>query len=254
MARVEKQSALEDRLKEVKGDVVMEVRRWTRVRRPWLTCSLVVLVLFLGLCVWAAWGVAATGLIRVPLFTTLAFELPQPTRPVTPGVPAQTVFQETFTSTLTRRLYEGSGILEDRSIELLLSEGSLTASLRSFLEDAGLTWIETSGAQVVVDQEVGVELFLPFSSPVSDLQTAVKATFALEAEQGNLVVTPIDITLGSQRIPDVLVATFLKPFLETELSKLNAAMVGYAQISDVEVLPREVIISSELSVEIQESL
>lgn len=252
MARVEKNAGIEQRLADMKGEVVDEVKRRTRRSRPWLTCSLILLVVLVGVCVWGLWTVAATGLVRVPVFTDLAYEIPEPTRPVTPGVPAETIMSEAFTSTLTRRLYEGGGTLSNRSISVEIEETSLTASWRSFLEEGDFDWIDASGAQVVVDPEVGVELFVPLLS--SDLGTAATLTFDLRAQDGNLVVTPTKIQVGKAKIPDVLIAVFLKPLLEAELAKLNAAMVGYAKISTIEILPRVISVSGELSVEVESTL
>lgn len=252
MSRIEKNAGIEQRLENMKGEVVDEVKRRTRRLHPWLTCSLILLVILVGVSVWGLWSVAATGLVRVPVFTDLAYEIPVPTRPVTPGVPIETVISEAFTSTLTRRLYEGGGTLSNRSISVQLKESSITASWRSFLEEGSFDWINASGAQVVIDPDVGVEVFVPFI--VNELETAATLTFDLEAQDGNLVVTPTKIQIGNARIPDFLIAVFLKPLLKTELAKLNAAMVGYAKISTIEILPRVISISGELSVEIEAPL
>lgn len=248
MSRVEKQANLEQRIVEVKGEVVAEVRRRTRRARPWLTCSLVLLALIVGMFVWAAWSVAATGLIRVPVFTSLAYEVPRPERVVSPGVSAETVLQETFERTLTRRLYEGGGTLENRRIEVQLHESSLTASLRSFAESAGSSWIETSQLQVAIDPE-GVELFVPLRD--SPLATAIRAAFELRAQDGLLVVGPTDIEVGSWRVPDVVIAVVLKPLFEAELKRLNGRLFGYATISRLDLVSGELIVEGELSVEIE---
>lgn len=249
---MEKQAGIEKRLDEVKADMTSEIRRRTRRSRPWLTCSLILLAVFVGVCVWGLWTVAATGLVRVPVFTDLAYKVPTPTRPVTPGVAVETVMNEAFTSTLTRRLYEGGGTLSNRSIHVQLEESSITASLRSFLEEGNMDWIDASGAQVVVDPDVGVELFVPIFG--SELATAATLSFDLWVQEGNLIVTPREIQVGNARVPDFLIALFLKPFLEAELTQLNAAMVGYAKISTIEILPRAISVSGELSVEIEAPL
>lgn len=249
MTRVEKGAGIEKRLEEVKAEVSSEVRRSTRRSRPWLTCSLIMLVVLLGICVWILWTLAATGLWKIPVFTAVAYDVPAPTRDVTPGVPAETVVEETFSTTLTRRLYEGGGTLTNRKIEITLSEASLTASLRSFLEQSNLDWIDTTHAQLVVDPEVGVELFVPFTN--SELNTASTLRFVVEASEGNLIVTPTEVRVGSAKVPGFLVATFFKPFLVSELAKLNATLVGYATISSIEILPRELLIEGELAVEVE---
>ena len=99
---------------------------------------------------------------------------------------------------------------------------------------------------------MGVEIFVPLLG--SELETAVTLTFDLGVQEGNLVVTPRKIQVGNAQVPDVLIAVFLKPFLEAELAKLNTAMVGYAKISTIEILPRTMTVSGELSVEIESTL
>lgn len=252
MARVEKSAGIEQRIADMKGEMVDEVKRHTRRSRPWLTCSLIILVVLVGVCVWGLWSVAATGLMRVPIFTDLAYEIPEPTRPVTPGVPVETVTEEVFTSTLTRRLYEGGGTLSNRSISMEIEETSITASLRSFLEKNNLDWIDTAGTQVVVDPEVGVELFVPFLG--SELSTAAILTFDVGTQEGNLFVTPTKFQIGSAKIPYRVVALFLKPFLEAELAKFNSVMLGYAKISTIEILARVISVNGELSVEVEKDL
>ncbi|MBI4256482.1 hypothetical protein HY626_00305 [Candidatus Uhrbacteria bacterium] len=249
MTRVEKNAAMEQRLDDMQGEIVGEVKRRTRKSRPWFSCTLILLIALLGVSVWALWNLAATGFWRIPLFTTLAYDPPSPTREVTPGVPAQTIVEETFSTTLTRRLYEGGGTLTDRSMEVTLSEASLTASLRSFLEEADLEWIDVSHTQLVVDPKVGMELFVPFMD--SELETAATLWFAIEVSEGHVVVTPKEVRVGSAKIPGFLIAAFLKPFLEAELAKLNGTMVGYATISTMEILPRELVIVGELAVKVE---
>lgn len=251
MTRIEKNATMTQSLKEMKGDVD-EVKRRTRRSRPWLTCSLALLALLVAVGLWVGWIVASTGLVRVPLFTSLAYEIPTPTRPVTPGVPAEVILQETFTNTLTRALYEGGGTLTNRSITIELEETSMTASLRSLLEESDLTWLDSSQTQVVVEPEVGVEVFIPIEN--SPQSTAITLVFNLGAQEGNLVVAPTDIFVGNARVPDIITTVFLQPFLETELAKLNAAMVGYASIHRIELLPRAISINGELSVSVESSL
>lgn len=252
MTRVEKNARIEQRFTDMKEEVVDEVKRRPRRLRPWLSCSLILFAVLVGFLVWGLWTTAATGLVRIPVFTDLAYEVAIPKRPVTPGVPAQTVMSEAFASTLTRRLYEGEGTLSDRSITVSLEEGSLTASLRSFFEEEDFDWMNVSGVQVVVDPEVGVEVFVPILG--RELTTAVTLTLDFWAQEGNLMVAPVKILVGNVQIPDFLVTVFLKPLLQAQLAKLNTMMVGYAKISTIEILPRTISLSGELSVEIESAL
>jgi hypothetical protein len=245
--RIEKDAGIEKRFEEVKSEMSSEVRRRTRRSRPWLTCSFIILLTLLVFCLWGLWTVAATGLWKIPLLTGVAYDRPAPTRVVRPGVPVQTIVQEAFTTTLTRRLYEGGGTLTNRSLEVLLSEASLTASLRSLLEESQLGWIDTAGTQLVVDPDVGLELFVPFAD--SPLKSGATLTFAITTANGNLVVTPTTVMVGSARMPRFLTTAFLKPFLDAELGRLNAALVGYTTFSSIDVLPRELSLRGELAMD-----
>lgn len=252
MARVEKYKEA-DKVDEVEKGRERGRRDETyRKSKPWLTCSLVGLVVVLGVLVWGVWIVAATGLVRVPVFTDLAYEEPQPTREVSSGVPVETVLQETFTSTRTRRLYEGSGALQNRSIEAVVSEESLTASIRTLAEESDFTWLNASDIQIVIDPEVGMEVFTPLDASVSELHTAIITRFHVQANDGVIEVTPTSVMVGDLNLPKFVVATFLKPILGRELAKMNQLVVGYARISEIEIGSGQVAIKGELSVEIEQ--
>ncbi|PJE77260.1 hypothetical protein COV05_00205 [Candidatus Uhrbacteria bacterium CG10_big_fil_rev_8_21_14_0_10_48_16] len=249
MARIEKNASLEKQITDVKGDVVREVRRRTHKGHPWLIALLIFLVLVSGVFIWGAWVVAETGLASVPILSSRAYTIPEPTRVVTPGVPVETVLEEEFTSTLTQRLYEGRGELKDRTLEARISEASLTASLRSIMEESGVEWLDGSNIQAVIEPGLGIEFFVPVADVES--QTALKAIFSISAENGVVVVTPDEVMIGSAHVPNFLIASFLKPYLESELARMNAVMVGYAQISSIEVFSGELVMTGELSVELQ---
>ena len=250
MTRVEKDKKVNEgeKVREREGKKKPHKRR----AKPWLTCSLFLLLVVLGVLVWGVWIVAATGLVRIPAFTPLAYEQPQPTREVSSGVPVETVLQETFTSTLTRRLYEGGGVLQNRSIEAVVSEASLTASIRTLAEESDFTWLDASRLQVVVDPEVGIEVFIPVTELVSDLDTALVFTFDIQATDGVIEVTPTSVDVGSVQVPNFVIATVLKPVLERELARVNTVVVGYARISQIEIHFGELLVNGELSVKIQE--
>ncbi|NQV90474.1 hypothetical protein HQ487_03655 [Candidatus Uhrbacteria bacterium] len=248
MARVEKNAALEKQVSDVKGDVVAEVRRRRNPSSIGMKIGLLLLTIFLSLLLFGAWNIAKMGIVVVPVLSKYAYEVPYPTRVVEPGVSAETILQETFTTTLTRRLYEGGGVLNDRSIQVALTEASLTTSLRSWIEGHSTGMIDVSRAQAVIDPVVGIEIFTPLDG--SKQQTAVTIQFSATSQDGLLVLTPEQVFVGSLEIPHLFLRTFL-PFFEQELARVNAVMVGYAKISSIEVLSGELVVDGELVVEIE---
>lgn len=254
MARVEKNASIEKQIGQVKEEVVREVKHRTRRHHPWFACSLIILAIMMGVLVWGVWTMAATGLVRIPIFTSLAYDVPEPLRDVKPGVPVEVVLEEQFTTTLTRRLYEGGGVLENRTIETSITEESLTATMRTLIEESGIDWIDPLRSHVIIEPGQGVVIFLPLSQPNNGLQTAIRAVFEISATDGVIAVVPADVVVGSARVPDVLVSVFLTPLLEAELAKINELVVGYASISSIEMYSGELVLQGELAVEIQENL
>lgn len=254
MARVEKNAPIEKQIGQVKEEVVREVKHRTRRHRPWLTCSLIILAIMMGVLVWVVWMIAATGLVRIPVFTSLAYEMPEPLREVKPGVPVEMVLEEQFTTTLTRRLYEGGGMLTNRTIETTITEESLTATLRTLLEESGIGWIDPLRSHVIIEPGQGVIIFLPLLKPNNGLQTAISAVFEISAADGVITVVPAHVVVGSARVQDILISVFLKPLLEAELAKVNDLVVGYASISSIGIYSGELVLQGELAVEIQEDL
>jgi hypothetical protein len=249
MTRVEKQSSVKEQIHEMKGVVVDEVRKSQRRRRPWLTCSVILLLLLSGFFVWLGWAVASTGLIEIPLLTSLAYDPPAPIRIVEPGSPIETVAQEVFTSTLTSRLQSGSGELLDRSMTLTLSESSLTATVQSLIEESGIGWIDSSLAQVVLDPSVGVELFAPLRN--NPRGSAITLLADVGVQDGNVTITPTQAQIGDLTLPSVLLS-LLNSLVQEQLESLNTSLRGYANLTSVSMTEGTVALVGELSVEIRE--
>jgi len=249
MARIEKNASVEKQLQEVKGDVLKEVKMANRAHRPWVTCSLIALFIFASFFIWITWIIAATGLVEVPLFTRFAYQSPTPIHEVQPGVSVETLMQENFSTLLTQRLYEGGGVIQDTVIELPIPEGSLTTSIRSLLEETDVPFIDTNGIQVAIGPEFGIEVFAPLAD--SALGTAAVIRFDLSAVDGNIVITPKTIELGSLSIPAFILTSFFEPLIKEELNGLNNQLSGYASVDSISMEQGELILSGEISVEIQ---
>lgn len=247
MSRIEKGSNTTEELQELKGEVIKEIKS-QRKSKPWCACSLVLLLCIIGILTSIVWGVAATGLVTVPGFIKFAYQKPEPERLVTSGVPIETVINQQVQTTLTQRLQAGGGKLEDASVTFALDEKSLTASLRSVLEESGDTMLDPALAQVMVTQEKGFTFFLPFGNSVNRtaLQISVKAT----AKDGTLILTPEAFSIGSLQVPNVITAFFLQPFVNSKLANLNKALGSYMEIQDLTYEEGKAIVKGKFSVKI----
>ncbi len=249
MTRVEKNASVKEELEQMKGSVVAEVREHNRKRRPMLTCSLVMLFFVLCFFAWMAWLIASTGFVRVPLFTSLAYHTPEPLHTVEPGVPVDVFAHEQLTSEVTKRLQAGSGEIEDRTISLTISESSLTATLRSLMEESGLTFLDAHEAQIALSPGSGASLFVPLSN--NDLHSAITLEMDVGVLDGKIALTPTLLRVGSLNVPRVFLVRLLDPLIAQEVETLNDELTGYADVTAVQVTEGFVTLTGELSVEIQ---
>ncbi|MBI4437447.1 hypothetical protein HY631_00665 [Candidatus Uhrbacteria bacterium] len=249
MTRVEKNASVAQQIEKVEGSVVREVRSASRRHRPALTCSLIVLTVVVGFLVWAGWLVAATGLVEIPLLTSLAYDAPAPLRVVTPGTPVEIFVENALTRELTARLQSGSGELEDRRVTLTVSEASFTATLRSLLEGSGLSVFDPAFAQMAIDPESGAELFVPIKN--NPRASAIRVDVAVTAQDGTVSITPTRLRVGSLDVPAVFLRALVNPLLQQQLAKLNDALIGYARIDSVTLAQGEMTLTGALSVELQ---
>ena len=242
MARIEKQASLEKQIQDVKP------------RKPWFACLMIFFAVFLIGAGFLAWTVASTGLVSIPVFTRFAYTQPVPVREVAPGVPVETVLREQIATSLIQRFREGGRLLPspNQTLEVSVSEASLTATLRSKLEESPLEGLEISALQVILEPDSGIEVFIPVEE--NDLQTAVILFFDVIVKDGAIAVIPKDVFVGSAHVPSFLVAKFLTPLLEQRLAQLNEMIVGYAKISSVDISSGELLIKGTVSVEMQRPL
>lgn len=252
MTRIEKNASVEEELQNIKGEVVREVKHRSRRLRKFFTCSAVILFLVASFVALISWIVAATGFVEIPIMTTLAYDLPVPLREVKSGVPVETIVKNTLTAELTKKLYAGGGELKDRSVNLELSESSITASLRSITENSGVSAIDASKLQVVVEPGVEIEFFAPIEG--SPLGTSVVITLGIDAKNGLIDIEPRQVRVGSLEFPSFLLASVLQPLIRQELQSLNSMLTGYARVDSIGVESGVLIISGELSVETKQGL
>ncbi len=247
MSRIEKGSETKEGLQQMKTEVIKEISS-QRKGKPWCACSLIFLVIIFGVLTGVVWAVAATGLTTVPGFTKFAYQTPEPERLVPPGVPTETIIDQQVQTTLTQRLQTGGGKLDDTSVTFSLDEKSLTASLRTLLEESGDTTIDSSGAQIIVSKEKGFTFFLPFENSVN--RTALQLSVMASVKDGTLQLIPESFIVGSLHIPNALTAFFLQPFIHGKLSELNSALGFYMEIKQIDYEDGKVVVTGNFSVKI----
>ncbi len=249
MSRIEKGLDTKEEIQQMKGEMIKEIGS-QRKGKPWCACSLIFLILIFGTLTAIVWTVAATGLMTIPGFTKFAYQTPEPERLVIAGVPIETVVDQQVQTTLTSRLQAGGGKLEDTSVVFSLDERSLTASLRTLLEESGDSMIDASGAQVTVSSERGFTLFLPLHNSVN--RTAIQISVKASVQDNRLELIPESFVIGSLQVPNALTAFFLRPFIHGKLSELNAALGSYVEIKEIKYEQGKVTVIGNFSVKIMD--
>ncbi|MFH1315729.1 MAG: hypothetical protein ABIH67_05045 [Candidatus Uhrbacteria bacterium] len=249
--RISKNQELEEvkqELKKTKKQLSSEIKRETKKGHPILTCFLVIIVLVLILISWFCSIVAQTGLVTIPVFTNFFYNQPEPTRQVLATVPIEEFLSTEIGSTINQRLQPGS-LDFDRTFSISLTEGSLTASVQSLLDQAG--FFEHDGARVVVSEDVGLEVFLPVAeNPLRTAMTAELTPFI--NDQGVIDVEINRLKIGSLSLPIWLVRLVLAKPLDLVIWELNKNFVSYVDLSGVLLTEGSVIFDGNITVDLFE--
>ena len=208
----------------------------------------VLLLLFAGVVLWMSWIAAATGLTQIPILTNLAYEKPEPVHVVTAGVPVETYVHSLVTKEVVERVQAGHGALTDTSIFVTVPDNALTASARSFTEEAGELMFNLETAQVAVDEEVGFELYLPILD--NPLESAVVVHVWSEVDHNALSVTVTDVWVGNYHVPAWVVSMLVDKYLHSMLFDLNQDLSRYVAISSLYFEESSVTLAGDLNVEL----
>lgn len=208
------------------------------------------ILLIILLCLGAAtvWVAAVSGLVTVPVVSPLVYETPVPLHVVAVGPPLETYISETFGSILTSRLQSGSGNLSDRMVEITLPEASITTSFRAILRDSGFGLIDADAAQIAIDEQQGVELFLPLANQSNG--NALRLLITLGAKDGLVVLNDVQVKIGNLTIPFWLTDLFVEPIMKQGLNSLNQEIGRYASVEKIEAAFGTLNLSGGLTVEI----
>lgn len=233
-----------------KNDEVIEhfgdQKKKTHGRFSCLLIALLCFVLFVGFILWE---VAATGLVTIPVFSSMAFSSSKPVRVIEAGIPVEQLSESVFKTTLAKRLQAGGGTLADRSILLAIPESSLTASLQNALKDFPDANMDASRAQIAVLPNQELELFLPVRW--KNHSSAVIAHVSLVADQGLFVLRLLDVRLGSFRAPSMLVSSLIQPLVNRTLTSLNQSLSSYMHVDSLKTEEGLMNASGTFTVEIK---
>jgi hypothetical protein len=222
VARIEKHQETEQEIAGMKHEVFDAVSKSNRKPHPRLACCGMLMVFFvvgIGVCAWLA---AATGLVRVPLVSSLAYERPVPVTEVRAGVPVET--------TIVTQL-SASALSDTDTIDIVLSEESLTASFRTMVEEAGVSFVRTEDVQVAVVEGRGLELFFPLRN--NEQETAVRAILQIGTGSNRLSATVIDVRFGTLPLPSWLIAASVDALVSGVLTRMNESVPAGASITSV---------------------
>jgi hypothetical protein len=214
-----------------------------------LNCCLFLLALLLAAAGAIVWFLAASGLVTLPIISSWVYKAPTPIHDVVASAPLDVYLSEVFNDLLTDRLQAGGGVLIDRSVEVSLPEGSITASFRDLIAEVEVPWFDFEKAQVAVGED-GLELFLPLIN--SENNNALILFLVPGAVDGLVSLQSSRISLGSLTTPTWFSDSLLTPLLRQGLNPLNELVGRYAAVEKVEVGEGEMTVVGELSVEVME--
>ncbi len=231
MSRVEKTEESNTSLPKRNDEVVEGLDdKKKKTRGRFFGCAFL-FVSFLLVGLFVAWQVAATGFVKIPVISSVAFSDPKPVHVVQGGISVEQLSESYFKTTIIKRLQAGGGELKDRTVELKLPETSLTTTLRNELSKSSFPFIDAKRAQIAVLDSQELEIYLPVL--YKDQSTALSARIALRADQGSFGLDLLKVKIGSFEAPNALIASLIQPFVNRELVSLNQALSSYMQVNSI---------------------
>ncbi|MFA4917549.1 MAG: hypothetical protein WC560_12885 [Syntrophales bacterium] len=251
MTRIEKNLGLEQKVDDLKKEMieVEKVEVKARGGHRWkLGCGILFLAVFLVTIGFVTWILTASGVVTVPVVSTLVYKVPTPLHSVSTGVPLEAYVSEKFGSILTSRLQSGSGSINDRSIEISLPESSITTSFRTILTDNKIGFVDATTAQVAIDEKQGIEIFLPLVN--SSNGNALRFFLKLGSKDSRLIIDNTQIKIGNLTVPSWLSNLLIELLMKQGLDSLNQEIGRYTSIEKIETISGALKIFGTLTVEI----
>ncbi|MFH1405022.1 MAG: hypothetical protein ABIH21_02905 [Patescibacteria group bacterium] len=208
------------------------VKKSKKKKKASIGCFVIFLIIIILIFGFSAWTLAASGMVNVPGFSSLAFKSPEPTRIVVPG----TLLEKEIEAAVNANLFS-------KKVSIDLSEESITASLQKGLKDFEQDFIISENAQIVVTNE-GLELFLPIANSKQD--SAVVARLFIYPTDGVFAVEIKEVRFGSLRIPKIIIDKSITPLLQKGVDSLNEAFAKTAEVESVTFSNGFVTLSGQL--------
>jgi|GEM_PF-2677471 len=236
MARVETGSSNNEELKkEIKKQVVVDIKKQARRRKLFRygSCLLLILFIVLFIAFICMWAIALSGLYEIPVLSKMLFKTPAPIHEVEIRDDIEEVdLLEHLESEINELVPTGSpGELTITEASVSLDEYVLTAFIWQRLNE--LPDYEIIHAQVAVEPQ-GMEIFIhgkknerPFYLTVMTMPKVV---------DGNLELEITSARLGNLRIPSALISTVLNTLLANILDILQLPIIGFVSLDNIELL------------------
>ena len=168
-------------------------------------CAIVGILVVFAVLFGGVWIAAKTGLVKTPSFFRGAFEMPEPTRVVYPRPePPEMILSQLLNP--------------DGTVSGQISERTLTGLLQYSLKQGNIDWIVSDRAQVAMDKEKGLSIFVPVKKDKQE--TAFRAWVLPRMIDDRLSLDVQEARVGTLPIP------FLSSFEPMIQEKLNAALDG----------------------------
>ena len=250
MTRIEKNEPVAKEVAALKDEMVQTVKMSGNKKGKFALGCLIFFIAFIVLLVTGlAWIAAATGLVRIPVISGLAYEKPAPAHLVAPGLPLDTKINNDLTAEVNRRLVAGHGQLADRTITLELPEDGFTSLLKNLVEESGVKEVKSAGAQIAVIPNQGLELFLPLADNPQESALIVWLEVVPD-DQGLLNIQITNLQLGSFSLPGLLYRPIIEPLIKQNMAQLNSDWGRYATFEDIKYETGQVVVTGSIVVEV----
>jgi len=197
------------------------------------TCCLLFLVLVVFLLLIATAVIAKTGIVEIPVFSQLFYQLPQPTRQIEASGSSSSLIPNLDLESASQNL-----------VTIEITEENLTALFRQELsgkKDSSFA----ENVQAVITTE-GVEFSGLLIKPIS-----VNIILKLKPElvDHKLDFKLIQAQIGDLSIPPALADQLVDKFLQAKIEEVNQSLNKFGQLQNIKLLDSKLIVSGQLNLE-----
>lgn len=208
-----------------------------------LLVSLIVLSL-IGLAL--LFVVSKTGLVEIPILSALVYQLPQPSRLVSPGTSIEDELQTQLISTLQSKLQNDT--ISDANVTLIFSEATLTAALRQAIGQGAESIFVKDASQVALLKNGQAEFYLPFVQKAGSSVLLVRVLPSLK--EGSLAFSVTQAQIGQLPFPG-----FTRSIVQWPLDKLvvqvNEWLKNYASVESITMQEGSVSLDGTMTLDLK---